>query len=112
MFLHGQDTVTTGESEAQMKIQAANLKLRFKCIIPFGALRAFARVPVFLYYCVDVFRPNLFHAPSPYPFLLLAFSLFLCYHGTKSSPFAAGRAVGVLLRPAVEKYKIGIYRCL
>ena len=32
----------------------------------------------------------------------LAFSLILCYHEIKLSPYAAGRTIGVLYRPAVE----------
>lgn len=61
MFLHGQDTVTAGEAETKMEIQTANRKLPVECIILFGALCTFAGVPVFLYNCVDVFRPYLFH---------------------------------------------------
>ena len=102
MFFHGQDAVSATEAAAEVDIQAANLEFWRICMVFPDTFCMFTGVPVFLYNCVDVFRPYLIHEPSPYPFLLLAFSLFLCYHKTKSSPFAAGRTVGVLYRPAVE----------
>lgn len=100
MFLHTQDTMAAGKPFPEMGIQTADLKTRREGIELFCTLGTFASNIIFPDNCVDIFC---FHVPLPQPFLLLAFSFFLCYHGITLSPRAAGRMIGVLCRPAGEK---------